>query len=557
MNRFIITLAMFLCLGTLSVKAQNCNLSSAFGMLEEGRYRDCFDCLESIINENREFTDAYVLLAELYITNNMYDQALAACNDALKFSKKSKSSDKMISVIYYMRASCYYEFNEYELALADVNEAIRLDEDEVSYVLRINCMLESESKDYNMMMKDAKALLKMAGDNGDDIANAYGFFSRIALAQNDYDALLEYSKKIVENKDNSTIGYHGIGLAYYNKGIYDKAFENIIESCRKALDNNEMGGWFELLCNRIATIVDKLDYESCKSQLQDIAQEEGESWNLIIANVCNKLKKYEDVIAVYEKADEKLQSLLCRKILPDAYAGLSMFDKYAMIREKMISETILAEELAYLKTDRALAIEWDGRYEEAIDLLREISEEYPDNMYPYYRMGFILNNLKRYEEAVEQLEMAHYIDNTCVHTDITLGQVYLALGRKEESRAIFREVCEAPDSNDKRICEPFARLYLGETDKAIEAVNKLLDNYDRDNFETPDYYTAACVYSLMNEKEQALDYLEKALANGYMTFNHVNIDGALTNIRSEKRFAEIVEKYKTQNAERIAKLTNK
>lgn len=54
------------------------------------------------------------------------------------------------------------------------------------------------------------------------------------------------------------------------------------------------------------------------------------------------------------------------------------------------------------------------------------------------------------------------------------------------------------------------------------------------------HYSLACAYSLKGERDTALDYLEKAIEEGYVAIHEMVRDTRLDNIRSEPRFHAIV-----------------
>lgn len=57
-------------------------------------------------------------------------------------------------------------------------------------------------------------------------------------------------------------------------------------------------------------------------------------------------------------------------------------------------------------------------------------------------------------------------------------------------------------------------------------------------------YDAACLYSLMGDKERAINYLRQALEHGYNRFTHIEKDDDLDNIRNEEEFKQLIEEYK-------------
>ncbi len=68
-------------------------------------------------------------------------------------------------------------------------------------------------------------------------------------------------------------------------------------------------------------------------------------------------------------------------------------------------------------------------------------------------------------------------------------------------------------------------------DKALEADPK------------ENYYDAACLYSLMDEKERSISYLRKALENGFRRLFHIKRDRYLENIRSSEEYESLMKEY--------------
>jgi hypothetical protein len=55
------------------------------------------------------------------------------------------------------------------------------------------------------------------------------------------------------------------------------------------------------------------------------------------------------------------------------------------------------------------------------------------------------------------------------------------------------------------------------------------------------YYNLCCTYSLLNNKAQALQYLQKAVVTGYSNYAHLQADQDLDNIRDESAFKQIMQ----------------
>ena len=53
-------------------------------------------------------------------------------------------------------------------------------------------------------------------------------------------------------------------------------------------------------------------------------------------------------------------------------------------------------------------------------------------------------------------------------------------------------------------------------------------------------YDLACIYSLANKKNEAIETLEKAVKSGYKNYNHIKYDRDFINIREEQGFKDIL-----------------
>ena len=71
------------------------------------------------------------------------------------------------------------------------------------------------------------------------------------------------------------------------------------------------------------------------------------------------------------------------------------------------------------------------------------------------------------------------------------------------------------------------------------------------------YYDAACLYSVIGEKEQAIDYLRQAFEKGFRRFAHIERDNDLNNIRKLPAFKKLLDKYKRKHLQEVKDLSDK
>jgi len=64
------------------------------------------------------------------------------------------------------------------------------------------------------------------------------------------------------------------------------------------------------------------------------------------------------------------------------------------------------------------------------------------------------------------------------------------------------------------------------------------------NFYINSVYNLCCTYSLIEDKENALKYLEKSIILGYSDYGHLKADTDLDNIRNEEKYKTLTEPLK-------------
>jgi hypothetical protein len=94
---------------------------------------------------------------------------------------------------------------------------------------------------------------------------------------------------------------------------------------------------------------------------------------------------------------------------------------------------------------------------------------------------------------------------------------------------------QAYQKRDPKTYETLLAAFLKEYNKLNDTEKKgFTNNYINS------YYNLCCTYSILNKKQQALDYLEKTLKTGYSDYAHLQQDADLDNIRNEARFKTLL-----------------
>ncbi|WP_080874475.1 tetratricopeptide repeat protein [Oceanobacillus timonensis] len=197
----------------------------------------------------------------------------------------------------------------------------------------------------------------------------------------------------------------------------------------------------------------------------------------------------------------------------------------------------------YLLSVKLRPLYANENYDEALDLIEESLEEYPEEAFLYNDKGYVLVELGRPEEAKEALETAIELDETmesaynnlsyalsdlgefeeamdAAQTAIDLNsntpEQYIAMGnalsmldRDEEAIPYFEEALEIePDVDFALYGMGVSLLYLEETEESIVYLEKFLQQHPED-VDALDMLVYA--YELTEDYEEALQYADIVL----------------------------------------------
>lgn len=104
------------------------------------------------------------------------------------------------------------------------------------------------------------------------------------------------------------------------------------------------------------------------------------------------------------------------------------------------------------------------------------------------------------------------------------------------ARTLDSLMTKAYEKRDPKTYEKLLAGFLKEYNKLSDTEKKDFTGYYMNSF-----YNLSCTYSLLNQKQQALDYLEKSIKAGYYNYAHIQSDTDLDNLRNEARFIALVQ----------------
>ncbi len=206
---------------------------------------------------------------------------------------------------------------------------------------------------------------------------------------------------------------------------------------------------------------------------------------------------------------------------------------------------------------RALFAEKD--YAEAKAVLEKMLALAPRHAPSWYNLACAHSRLGATAESLACLEKAlehGYTDVRHMNADPDLEAVRKARGykavRKAMAKAGKETAGESKAAKTAALLRRFVKLIKKEEYEAcLEVLDRSL-RIDPENAVT--HYNRACVLSLMDRPEEALDELETSVEQGFASFRHIERDADLDNLRQADRYRGLLarrEEIQRARAERI------
>jgi hypothetical protein len=189
------------------------------------------------------------------------------------------------------------------------------------------------------------------------------------------------------------------------------------------------------------------------------------------------------------------------------------------------------EILSYLYSDQA----------KGLPLLKKYTEKHPEDKRAALTLGHLLFRNKKYDEAKEVLETLLKRDNANTQALVHLAAMSYSTNKVSDAeKYVSRAMAMGKMTGEMYAQLGYELLVANMNSKSADFYEKALAI--RAN--ALDFYNLACAYAKDKHREPAIAALDKAIAMGYGTHDHVTTDPDLESIRNDERFKEIVKKIK-------------
>lgn len=203
-----------------------------------------------------------------------------------------------------------------------------------------------------------------------------------------------------------------------------------------------------------------------------------------------------------------------------------------------------------------------NRSEEAMLVIRKMLAINPDDAYSHFSLGYIYRYAGMLDEAISEMETALAISpnnnrfRSIISTYISAGQydnalskIYLDPGdygtgysgiiayeleEFETARARFNKVLEIdPNGIWGLISQVYLSHMEGQTEQGLKALSKMVVSNITDS---ENMYYFATFYALLDQKEESIKWLKKAVDAGYFNYPYISKNPVFNFIRDDIRF---------------------
>lgn len=479
------------------------------------------------IEENPKNGYSFSWIAMLRLHKKEYGKALTAVNMAIKYLPKK--DPEYVIFAYSTRADVYLNLEDTVKALADYDMAIKVKSDESSlYEKRAQIYYEQEKyaladADYHKMID-----LNPGGTMG------YMGLGRNANAQKRWDDAIKQFDYVAKLSSDYSSAYSFRAESYIGKEKWPEATDDLVKALGLEWDRKALHLAGKLKEPAFTMMVSKMKVQMAKSPNEA-------SWPYIIGTMYEQSKKYEKAIEYYDLANKRDESPTIHERISVCQYELGEYDLALLSIKKAIN--IDSTDISYLARKANIYYEM-GDVKSAIAEWDNVLANQPEYAFGYYRRGWFKELAGDMDGAIEDLSMSIVLDPEYSYAYVSRGDVYLKQGKTDLADQDFKKVIELENTPEKYDCIHYAYQGLGLNDKAIAAMDSIIA---REEDRAGSYYDAACLYSRMKDKDNALKYLEKSLELGYMRFAHIERDFDMDYLREMSEFKLLLEKYKSKH----------
>ena len=510
-------------------RPESYNYQRGLEAMQDEKRQEALGFFNKDLKENPKNGYSYSWIAMLRGQNEEYGRALTAADLAIKYLPKKDA--EYIIFAYTTRAGIYLHLEDTVKAMSDYDTAIKVKPDEGAlYEKRAQIYFEQER--YDLAAADYHKMIEL---NPGDVMGYMGL-GRNANEQRNWTEAIKQFDYVTKLSSDYSSGYSFRAESYIGLEKWNEATDDIVSALALEWDRKAMYLATTLKEPAFTMLVSKMKIQSVKSPNEA-------RWPYVMGTMYQHEKQYKKAVEAYEEANKRNASPAILRWVAHCYSEMGLYENAL----NSIDQALNMDSTDLVNLERKANILYEmGNAKSAIDVYTQVLNTQPEYAFGYYRRGWFKELTGDFDGAIEDLSICVVLDPEESYAFETRGDIYLRQGKKELAEADFLKVIEIENTPEKYSCIHYAYQGLGQYDKAIEMMDSIIA---REEDRAGSYYNAACLYSRMDNKQKALEYLEKSLELGYRRFAHIERDQDMDPIRDMEEFKALILKYKQSDVD--------
>ena len=510
-------------------RTESYNYQRGLEAMQDEKRQEALDFFNKDLKENPKNGYSYSWIAMLRGQNEEYGRALTAADLAIKYLPKKDA--EYIIFAYTTRAGIYLHLEDTVKAMSDYDTAIKVKPDEGAlYEKRAQIYFEQER--YDLAAADYHKMIEL---NPGDVMGYMGL-GRNANEQRNWTEAIKQFDYVTKLSSDYSSGYSFRAESYIGLEKWNEATDDIVSALALEWDRKAMYLATTLKEPAFTMLVSKMKIQSVKSPNEA-------RWPYVMGTMYQHENQYKKAVEAYEEANKRNASPAILRWVAHCYSEMGLYENAL----NSIDQALNMDSTDLVNLERKANILYEmGNAKSAIDVYTQVLNTQPEYAFGYYRRGWFKELTGDFDGAIEDLSICVVLDPEESYAFETRGDIYLRQGKKELAEADFLKVIEIENTPEKYSCIHYAYQGLGQYDKAIEMMDSIIA---REEDRAGSYYDAACLYSRMDNKQKALEYLEKSLELGYRRFAHIERDQDMDPIRDMEEFKALILKYKQSDVD--------
>ena len=473
------------------------------------------DLAKQALQKNPKCSDAYYALGMVYENEQNYRAALEAFSQAIRYASKKSAYSK--GQAYVWRGYVYEEIEDYASAEADYNAAVK-QKSMMGYYFRAQFYLKQG--DFAAAEKDFKVHLENKVNDTEILSN----YVVCLMSQGKFDAALDYLNERIRFEPTFYASYYVRAYVYYYINESVKAIDDLLIYLAHNPTTSDII-WDILESN--------IDYSISKISERISVNPKDEYWlwaRMALYRDSEQFAAALNDLQIYENLFGETRYTHSNKAI--CYNGLYDFSNEVKQWTAFIGDPEANTDFAYYA--RGIAYRNCGQTERALLDFDSTLMENPAFSAVYGERAWTYEMLGRLDEALKDINLAISYSPEKSWLYCRRGAILRQKGDSVSAQNDFRKVLELDTVSGNAAT---ALAMLGRGDEAVALMKNILADSDD---VAGDQYNLACLYSLLNRKEEAVAALRAAVDAGYKNYYHISLDTDLVNIREEQGYKDIL-----------------